>query len=145
MNQAEVEAFVAELENVQREENFGYSFFFVGDDHRLPFVTIANSDNDYDNVSNLDRDGVFRINIGVSKQTFKSLIAEPSSEPVDYSVLDVFLPHPDYARQHFVCILNPSGENVETTKRLIIEAHSIAADRLQRAAKKERLTLGPRS
>jgi hypothetical protein len=135
MTQAEVEAFVAELENVQRVENFGYSFFFVGDDHRLPFVSIANSDNDFDNVSNLNRDGVFRINIGVSKETFKNLIAEPSSELVDYSVLDVFLPHPDYSRQHFVCILNPSNENVETTKKLIVEAHSIAAVRLQRKAK----------
>jgi len=134
MTQAEVEAFVAELENVQRVENFGYSFFFVGDDHRLPFVTIANSDNDFDNVSNLNRDGVFRINIGVSKETFKNLIAEPSSERVDYSVLDVFLPHPHYSRQHFVCILNPSNENVETTKKLIVEAHSIAAVRLQRKA-----------
>lgn len=135
MTQAEVEAFVAELENVQRVENFGYSFFFVGDDHRLPFVTIANSDNDFDNVSNLNRDGVFRINIGVSKETFKKLIAEPSSELVDYSVLDVLLPHPDYSRQHFVCILNPSDENVETTKKLIVEAHAIAAVRLQRKAK----------
>ncbi len=135
MTQTEVEALVAELENVQRVENFGYSFFFVGDDHRLPFVTIANSDNDFDNVSNLNREGVFRINIGVSKETFKKLIAEPSSERVDYSVLDVFLPHPDYSRQHFVCILNPSNENVETTKKLIVEAHSIAAVRLQRKAK----------
>ena len=135
MTQAEVEAFVAELENVQREENFGYSFFFVGDDHRLSFVTIANSDNDFDNVSNLNREGVFRINIGVSKETFKNLIAEPSSELVDYSVLNVFLPHPHYSRQHFVCILNPSNENVETTKKLIVEAHSIAAVRLQRKAK----------
>ena len=136
MTQAEVEAFVAELENVQREENFGYSFFFVGDDHRLSFVTIANSDNDFDNVSNLNREGVFRVNIGVSKETFKNLIAESSSEPVDYSVLNVFLPHPDYARQHFVCILNPSNENVEATKKLIVEAHSIAAARLQRKAEK---------
>ena len=135
MTQAEVEAFMAELENVQREENFGYSFFFVGDDHRLSFVTIANSDNDFDNVSNLNREGVFRINIGVSKETFKNLIAEPSSELVDYSVLNVFLPHPHYSRQHFVCILNPSNENVETTKKLIVEAHSIAAVRLQRKAK----------
>ena len=135
MTQDEVEAFVAELENVQREENFGYSFFFVGDDHRLPFVTFANSDNDYDNVSNLNRAGVFRINIGVSKETFKNLIAESGSEPIDYSVLNVFLPHPDYARQHFVCILNPSGENVETTQQLIVEAHSIAAARLQRQSK----------
>jgi hypothetical protein len=109
-------------------------FFFVGDDHRLPFVTIANSDQDFDNVSNLNRDGVFRINIGISKETFQSLIAAPSSEPIDYSVLNVFLPHPDYARQHFVCILNPSHENVEATKKLIVEAHSIAAARLHRKA-----------
>jgi hypothetical protein len=136
MDQTEVEKFVAGMENVQSEENFGYVFFFVGDDHRLPFVTIANSDNDFDNVSNLSREGVFRINIGISKDTFQNLIGQPTSEIVDYSVLNTFLPHPDYAKQHFVCILNPSGENVETTKKLIEEAHAIAAKRLQHKAKK---------
>lgn len=135
MNQAEVEAFVTRLENVERSENFGYTFFFVGDDHRLPFVTLANSDNDYDNVSNLSREGVFRINIGVSKATFQSLIDESEAEPGDYSVLNTFLPHPDYARQNWVCILNPAQENIETTKKLIVEAHSIAAARFQRKAK----------
>lgn len=136
MTQAEVEAFITKLDNVQRTENFGYVFFFVGDDHRLPFVTIANSDQDFDNVSNLSREGVFRINIGVSKETFKNLIAESGSEPIDYSVLNIFLPHPDYAAQNFICILNPSGENVEATKKLIVEAYSIAAARLQRKVKK---------
>jgi len=136
MTQAEVEAFVAALENVQRSENYGYVMFFVGDDHRISFVTILNADYDYDNVSNLNRDGVFRINIGISKQTYQNLIGESGSEPIDYSALNVFLPHPDYARQHYVCILNPSGENVETTKKLIVEAHSITAARLQRKAKK---------
>lgn len=135
MNQAEIEAFIEGLENVQRAENFGYSFFFVGDDHRLPFVTIANSDHDYDNVSNLNREGVFRINIGVSRKTFKDLIPESGAESVDYSTLDVFLPHPDYARQNFVCILNPSGENVKTTMKLIEEAHSIATLRFRRKVK----------
>ncbi|MCZ7569809.1 MAG: DUF6194 family protein [Ardenticatenaceae bacterium] len=130
MTQAEAEAFIATLDNVQRAENFGYLFFFVGDDHRLPFVTIATSDNDFDSVSNLNRDGVFRINIGVSKETFDSLLADTSPENVDHSVLDVFRPHPHYSKQHFVCILNPSDENVETVKSLIVEAYSIAASRL---------------
>ena len=134
MTQDEVEAFVSGLENVQRDENFGYSFFFVGDDHRLPFVTLANSDNEFDNVSNLNREGVFRINIGVSKATFERLMTEARSKPIDYAVLNVFLPHPHYARQHFVCILNPSGENAEITRRLIVEAHAIATARLQRQA-----------
>jgi hypothetical protein len=130
VNQSEVEAFVETLDNVQREENFGYIFYFVGDDHRLSFTTIANSDNAYDSVSNLNREGVFRINIGVSKATFDSLLGDTSADNIDYSVLNVFLPHPDYAKQHFVCILNPSQENVEVTKQLIVEAHAIAATRL---------------
>lgn len=136
MNQSEVEAFVAGLDNVQQSENYGYRFFFVGDDHRLPFVTIADSDNDYDSVSNLNRDGVFRINIGISRATFQSLLGD-TGENVDYSVLNTFLPHPDYAKQHFVCILNPSQANVDTTKQLIVEAHGIAAARLQRTRRKE--------
>ena len=136
MNQTEVEAFVTGMENVQREDNYGYVFFFVGDDHRLSFVTIANSDNEWDSVSNLSREGVFRVNIGVSRETFKSLIIKPDDAPVDYSVLNTFLPHPEYAQQNFVCILNPSGENIEITKTLIAEAYSIAARRLQRKAKK---------
>ncbi|MBZ0294866.1 MAG: DUF6194 family protein [Anaerolineae bacterium] len=136
MNQLEVEAFVADLDNVQREENFGYSFFFVGDDHRLPFVSLSDSDNEFDNVSNLNREGVFRINIGVSKERFESLLADSDSEDIDYSILNVFLPHPHYAKQHFVCILNPSQGNIEVTKNLIIEAHSIAASRLQRRSSK---------
>jgi hypothetical protein len=55
--------------------NFGYSFFFVGDDQRLPFVSVANSDNDFDGVSNLDREGVFRIKVGVSKGSVGRLAA----------------------------------------------------------------------
>jgi hypothetical protein len=135
MNQTEVQAFIEGLENVQQTENFGYLFYFVGDDHRLPFVTIANSDNDYDSVSNLNREGIFRINIGVSKDTFDKLIPEYDAESVDHSLLNTILPHPDYAKQNFICILNPSGENDDRTKALIEEAHSIAAVRFQRKAK----------
>jgi len=132
MRKTDFEAFIMEFPNVQREENFGYSFFFVGDDHRLPFVTIADSDNDNDDVSNLNREDVFRFNIGVSKETFNNLIAGLLKEGIDYSVLNVFLPHPHYSRQYFVCILNPVGENAEKTKQLIVEAHLIAEGRLQR-------------
>jgi len=134
MNQTETEAFIMGLENVQQSEAYGYAFFFFGDDHRLPFVTIANTDAEYDNVSNLNRDGVFRVNIGVSKETFKTLIGEVGSD-IDYSVLNTFLPHPDYAPQHFICILNPSGENVEATRKLIEEAHAIATNRFNRIGK----------
>src|SRR5689334_23123648 len=138
MKQAEVEAFVTGMENVQREENYGYVFFFVGDGHLLSFVTIADADNEWDSVSNLNREGVFRINIGVSRETFDQLIGEAdANNPVDYSLLNTFLPHPEYAKQNFICILNPAGGNVEKTKELIREAHAIATKRMQRKVKKE--------
>jgi len=135
MEQEGIETFVSAMEYIEREENFGYTFFFVGDDHRLSFVTIANSDNEYDDVSNLDRDQVFRVNIGVSKETFTKLIGETDPESVDYSALNVFLPHPHYARQNFISILNPAGENVAKTKALIEEAYAIAAARYKRRTK----------
>ena len=131
MNEVEFEKIVMELPNVHREESFGYAMFFVGNDNRLPFVTIAKTDNDFDHMSNLERDGVFRLNIGISKETFNKLISNRLDEEFDYSVLNLFLPHPHYAKQHFVCILNPEGDNLEKTKQLIIEAHSIAEGRLQ--------------
>jgi hypothetical protein len=132
MNQEEVEAFVANLGDVEREDNFGYIFFFVGDDHRVGFVTIGHSDNEFDSLSNLNREGVFRVNIGISRESYESLLGDFPAENIDYSVLNVFLPHPHYAKQHFVSILNPSDENAEVTKKLIVEAHSIAASRYKR-------------
>src|SRR5947207_533522 len=92
------------LPNVQTSENFGYTFFFYGDDHRMPFATMTSSDNEYDRVSNLDRHGVFRLNIGVSKSTFHSLFGsqEVSVSDYDFTAVDCFLPHPDYHRQFFL-------------------------------------------
>ncbi|MBK7893896.1 MAG: hypothetical protein IPJ90_03175 [Anaerolineaceae bacterium] len=135
MNQAEVAAFVSGLENVQQTENFGYTFFFIGEDQMVPFTTIAHTDNEYETVSNLSRSGVFRINIGVSRQTFNTLCGESPAEPIDYTVLNTILPHPDYAQQNFICILNPAGANIEKTKELIKEAHALALARYQRKNK----------
>lgn len=132
MNQAAVEEFVSSLANVEQETNYGYTFFFVGDDHRLPFVTMSDADNDYDKLSNLNREGVFCVNIGVSKKTFEAMLGDYDAEMMDYSLLDVFLPHPDYAKQHFLRILSPSQANEAKTKDLIREAHSIATTRLTR-------------
>lgn len=127
-----IERFAAELPDVEQAENFGYTFFFVGPDRRLPFVTLASSDNDYDKVSKLDREGVYRVNIGVSKETFEALVGGAADRDLDYSELDVFLPHPDYAKQRWVCILSPTGERLERTKELILEAHGIAETRMRR-------------
>jgi hypothetical protein len=127
-----IEQYLTEkLQDIAQVDNFGYKFFLYGADSKLPFVTIAGSDNEYDRISNLDRDGVFRINIGVSKRTFNDLF------PVghtgwDYTALNRFMPHPEYAAQYFICVLNPEGHILSETLAFIEEAYTIAKDRFER-------------
>lgn len=107
--------------------------------HQFPFATIVTKDyGDFDNTSHLDRPGVFRLNIGISRDTFRALFGyapgEGSTENADYdfAALDRLMPHPVYAPQLFVCVLNPSPETFETVKPLLAEAYSIVAARYAR-------------
>jgi hypothetical protein len=101
--------------------------------HRLPFATIVTKDySEFDNSSHLDRPGVFRLNIGVSRDTFRALISyAPGDEDehnasYDFAALDQLMPHPVYAPQSWVCVLNPSPQTFETVKPLLADAYSRA-------------------
>ena len=122
---------------VETGTNFGYTFFFYGSDHTLPFATIASSDNENDRVSNLDRPDVFRLNIGVSRQTFQSLFgtAKVDISSYDFTVLDVILPHPHYAQQNFICVLSPSEATFERLREMLAEAYDIAVRRYKKRNK----------
>jgi hypothetical protein len=117
--------------DVETADNFGYTFFFYGADHMLPFATLAVADYDYDRFSNLDRPGVFRLNIGVSKQTFTELFGAGKVDVsgYDFTVLDTIMPHPEYAPQSFICVLNPSAETFEKLRPLLAEAYDMAVRR----------------
>lgn len=116
---------------VESSTAYGYTFFFYRSDHKMPFATLIAADTDYDRISNLDRSGVFRLNIGVSKQTFQRLFgpAGVDARDYDFTALDVIMPHPEYAPQHFICILSPSDPTFERVRLLLAEAHAIAARR----------------
>jgi hypothetical protein len=120
--------------DVETADNFGYTFFFYRDDHTLPFVTIATADNEYDSISNLSRPGVFRINIGVSKQTFQALFGAEGFrvEDYDFTSLDTLMPHPEYAAQSFLCVLNPSDATFQQLRPLLAESYERAAKRYNR-------------
>ncbi|HMQ34072.1 MAG TPA: DUF6194 family protein [Chloroflexaceae bacterium] len=120
--------------DVETTDAFGYTFFFYRDDHMLPFATIAAADNEHDRVSNLDRPGVFRVNIGFSKQTFQTLFGAEGRrvEDYDFTALDTLMPHPEYAAQSFICVLNPGDATVQQVRSLLAEAHERAVQRYQR-------------
>ncbi len=107
---------------------------------RMPFGTIVVKEyGEYDNASQLDRPGVFRLNIGVGADTFRRLFGHlpaartAESASYDYAALDKLMPHPVYAPQLWVCVLNPSAETFEGVKPLLAEAYSIVANRYARS------------
>jgi hypothetical protein len=112
---------------------------------RMPFATIVTKDyGDFDNTSRLDRPGVFRLNIGVSRDTFRALFGyapgedDPRGVTYDFAALDQLMPHPVYAPQSYVCVLNPTAATFEAVKPLLAEAYSLVATRYaNRQAKRD--------
>ena len=139
MDETSIAQYIADtFAGVETDHNFGYTFFFYGPDHMLPFATIAAADNEYDRVSNLDRPGVFRLNIGVSKQTFQALFGTGKVDvsAYDFTALDKIMPHPEYAAQNFVCVLSPSGLTLERVRALLAEAYELAVRRHSKRQKR---------
>ena len=132
MNESSVVDYITKtFPEVETTSSFGYTFFFYRSERKLPFATLIASDYDYDRISNLDRPGVFRLNIGISKQTFQSLFGTTKVDVsnYDFTALDVIMPHPDYAKQHFVCVLSPTETTFERVGALLAEAYDIAVRR----------------
>ena len=102
----------------------GATFFSLDESQWPNFATIVTTDeHDMGNPSDLAREGVFRLNIGVGRQTFERLVGSVT-EP-DHAALDRVVPHPVYAKQRWVSILNPSRATFEeVVKPLIAEAHA---------------------
>jgi hypothetical protein len=114
-------------------EAMGASFFSHGPDHKFPFATLVTSD-EHDQASNLSRPSVFRLNVGVSKQTFQSLFGFGSARSdeggpegdYDFTALDCIMPHPVYGKMYWVCVLNPSEETFKAVQELLVEAYDMA-------------------
>jgi hypothetical protein len=87
----------------------------------------------FDDGSNLSRPRVFRLNIGaLSRDTFQRLVGD-LADP-DFTELDRLLPHPVYAKQRWVAILNPSQSSFdEMVKPLVAETHERVAAQQRRS------------
>jgi hypothetical protein len=145
-----IDVVVASREAGSPEIAWGDSFFSydpgrqLPPEHRFPFATIVTKDyGDFDCGSQLNRPGVFRLNIGISKETYRSLFgpqpAPPAANSVvetnhDFTTLDQLLPHPVYAPMSWVCVLNPSDTTFLTVQPLLAEAYQSA---VRKYAKRE--------
>lgn len=108
------------------------AFYSLDESHWPNFATIVWTDeHDMGAPSNLARPGVYRVNVGVDRPTFERLVG--SLDDPDYAAFDRFVPHPVYARQRWISILNPSHETVrESLMPLIAAGHDRLAARRPR-------------
>ncbi|KOX12963.1 hypothetical protein ADK67_45080 [Saccharothrix sp. NRRL B-16348] len=122
-------------------EAYGDTFFLYDPDgdlppeRQLPFATIVSSDN-YEQVSDLGRPGVYRLNVGLTKATYTARFgAVPTRRDehgvfdtgFDYTESDRLMPHPVYASQHWVCVVSPIRTTFDDVQALLAEAHEFAA------------------
>jgi hypothetical protein len=99
------------------------------------FATIKQKDGENDRRSGLDRSGIWRLNMGVSKESFASLFgilpARPGKGqtvegPWDFWETDRITPHPVYGWMSWIAVLNPSAETWARCHLLLKDAHDRA-------------------
>jgi hypothetical protein len=130
---SDVAVITASEANGAPEVAWGDTFFYeppgAGPEARkLPFATIVHNDYEgHDALSRLARSEVFRLNIGVGRERFEHLIGytDPRASPMRVRLrrLDRLLPHPVYAAQGWVAILNPGERTGGLARALLAEAH----------------------
>jgi hypothetical protein len=110
----------------------GATFFSLDESNWPNYATIVWTDGfDMGNPSDLARPGVFRLNIGLGKESFARIAAD--FDDPEYWQFDRLMPHPIYAKQHWVSILNPSHATFrEIVMPLLVEAHDRLASVRQR-------------
>lgn len=102
-------------------------------DRWLPFATIV-TDDSFDSVSNLSRPDTYRLNLGLTKATYTAMFGPAPTERddhgvlttgFDYATVDRLMPHPMYASQHWVCVVNPTT-TLDQLRPLVAEAYEFA-------------------
>jgi hypothetical protein len=122
------------------EVAWGDSFFFYdpGDnpDRRFPFATIVTKDYPgFDTASDLDRPGVFRLNLSVGRTCFEGLFGFPPAQfeahqdEFDYSATDGIVPHPVYGKQGWISVVAPGDATADQVQDLIDQAYRRVRDR----------------
>jgi hypothetical protein len=117
------------------EDEAGSWFFVVPgprNPHKIPFATVTVSDR-YDPGSDLERRGLFRLNLGIGVAAYTERFGKPLAFPKgggvaepgrDYAVADRLMPHPVYAAMGWVCVVQPSAATFEGLKPLVAAAYA---------------------
>jgi hypothetical protein len=139
-NLADVHVVVASEQNGAPEGSWGDVFVMhdvpAAAQTGFPFATIVTQDQPgFDDRSRLDRAGAFRVNIQVGRGRSEELlgvaVGASKFDEVDFAEVDRLLPHPVYAAQGYVSVVNPGKATTELVHELLREAHARSRARLR--------------
>ena len=134
-----IERVVGKFDGVIPKYSWGEMSLFYNPGKVLPngvyFCTIKEKDGDNDKSSNLNRNGVFRLSIGISKNLYEKEFGEKPKRPRKGGIIDtghnfaeenILMPHPIYGWMSWVQVLSPQKVTFEKIIPLIADAHSNA-------------------
>lgn len=141
-----VDTIVAQLEGVVPKASWGETALFYNPGRVLPngvyFCTLKEHDGTNDQASRLNREGVFRLSLGLPPAVYAKLFGPKPSRPSRggvvatghaFDALDTLMPHPIYAWMSWVQILTPSSESFSRLWPLVEEAHRAAVLKFQKS------------
>ena len=114
---------------------WGDLFFYVAPDGVVPsgqpFATVVTKDYPGEPSSGLDRPGAFRVNVGASSSEYEAA-SVGAVVGVGPTTVDVVQPHPTYAAQGWLCVVDPGPGSSEALRTLLASAHARACARRER-------------
>ncbi|SER08381.1 DUF6194 family protein [Microlunatus flavus] len=115
---------------------WGDLFFYEAPDGVLPpgqpFATVVTKDYPGEPASGLDGEGAFRVNVGAAAEELARWSA--AAEDVPPTARDVVMPHPTYAAQGWLCVVEPGPASTAALRALLVSAHARARSRRERRA-----------
>ncbi len=137
---------------VSPKSSWGETSLFYNPGKVLPnvvyFCTIKENNGENDKSAELDRAGIFRVSIGINKNSYEKLFGAKPPRPAkggiintghDFTELNTLMPHPIYGWMNWVQILNPSESTFTEILPLIKEAHASAAAKFSKKNINKRL------
>jgi len=147
-----IEKICSRLDGIKPKSSWGETSLFYNPDNLLPngvyFCTIKEKNGDNDKASELDRDNVFRISIGLPPKIYEDLFGIKPTRPTkgcivstkhDFTQLNALMPHPIYAWMSWAQILSPSQEKFDEILPYIIKSHSSAIVKFNKKTTKKQV------
>lgn len=133
------------LEGTVLVNSWGEKGIFYNPNNKLKrgvyVLTVKEKDGENDKSSELDRAGIYRVNLGVRRQTFIDMFSYVPERPAkggivdmdyDFTQTDKIIPHPVYAWMGWICCLNPSQNTFDKLKPFITEAYEYAREKYRK-------------